>query len=167
MICCARTLKTSRKRHLELRGANDGARIYYLREFTYDLDGKVETVKIGGVVYADPVYASSQLLQSVAYLNGTQLSGLTRNGAGAMGMDHSGMQQGEAPVAANAHLVPGYPQDMWMVMDDMFVKPETWGLRKGWTGGTMGMMTLVRVLKPEVFDRIQKMKAEQASRRRS
>jgi FtsP/CotA-like multicopper oxidase with cupredoxin domain len=72
-----------------------------------------------------------------------------------------------ALVNPNAHQVPGYPQDMWMVMDEMFVKPETWGLRPGWTGGTMGMMTLVRVLKPEVFDRIQKMKAEQASRRKS
>ncbi|HEV2063143.1 MAG TPA: multicopper oxidase domain-containing protein, partial [Thermoanaerobaculia bacterium] len=72
-----------------------------------------------------------------------------------------------ALVNPNAHQVPGYPQDMWMVMDEMAVKPETWGLRPGWTGGTMGMMTLVRVLKPEVFDRIQKMKAEQASRRKS
>ena len=89
------------------------------------------------------------------------------SGVGAMRMDHAGMQHGEAPVAPNAHQVPGYPQDMWMVMDEMAVKPETWGLRPGWTGGTMGMMTLVRVLKPEVFDRIQKMKAEQASRRKS
>ncbi|MGH9365644.1 MAG: multicopper oxidase domain-containing protein, partial [Thermoanaerobaculia bacterium] len=88
------------------------------------------------------------------------------SGSGAMGMDHGGMRHGEAAVAANASEVPGYPQDMWMVMDEMFVKPETWGLRPGWTGGTMGMMTLVRVVKPEVFDRIQKMKAQQASRRK-
>lgn len=51
--------------------------------------------------------------------------------------------------------VPGYPQDMWMVMDDLIPpKPENYGLRKGWTGAMMGMMTLVRVVTPEVYDKI-------------
>ncbi|MEO8098280.1 MAG: multicopper oxidase domain-containing protein [Acidobacteriota bacterium] len=51
--------------------------------------------------------------------------------------------------------VAGYPQDMWMVMDEMYKnKPETFGLRPGWTGGMMGMMTLVRVLPPEKYDQI-------------
>ena len=47
-------------------------------------------------------------------------------------------------------------------MDDMVAKPETHGLRPGWSGGTMGMMTIVRVLKPELFDKIEELKAEQA-----
>lgn len=51
--------------------------------------------------------------------------------------------------------VKGYPQDMWMSMDFEFDKPETLGLRKGWSGAMMGMMTLVRVLPPELYDRIQ------------
>ncbi|MFM9876579.1 MAG: PA14 domain-containing protein, partial [Rhodoglobus sp.] len=51
--------------------------------FTYDLDGKVETVKLDGSVIADPVYASNQLLQSVSYLNGSSLSSITRNATGA------------------------------------------------------------------------------------
>jgi FtsP/CotA-like multicopper oxidase with cupredoxin domain len=51
--------------------------------------------------------------------------------------------------------VKGYPQDMWMSMDFEFDKPETLGLRQGWSGAMMGMMTLVRVLPPELFDRIQ------------
>ena len=38
-----------------------------------------------------------------------------------------------------------------MVMDDMVAKPETYGLRPGWTGGTMGMMTIVRVVTPETL----------------
>jgi hypothetical protein len=59
-------------------------------------------------------------------------------------------------------MFPGYPQDMFMVMDDMVAKPETYGLRRGWSGGTMGMMTIVRVLQPDVFDTIQELKAEQA-----
>ncbi|MFN7938443.1 MAG: multicopper oxidase domain-containing protein [Bryobacteraceae bacterium] len=51
--------------------------------------------------------------------------------------------------------IAGYPQDMWMVMDETYKnKPETFGLRPGWTGGMMGMMTLVRVLPPDKFDAI-------------
>lgn len=58
---------------------------------------------------------------------------------------------------------PGYPQDMFMAMDDLFKdKPETYGLRPGWTMAMMGMMTLVRVLEPELFDRIHELKAQQA-----
>jgi len=52
--------------------------------------------------------------------------------------------------------IAGYPQDMWMPMDEMFVKPETYGLRKGWSGAMMGMMTMVRVLPPALFDEIQR-----------
>jgi manganese oxidase len=62
----------------------------------------------------------------------------------------------------NAGMFPGYPQDMVMVMDDMVAKPETYGLRPGWSGGTMGMMTIVRVLEPALFDKIQELKQEQA-----
>lgn len=55
--------------------------------------------------------------------------------------------------------VPGYPQDMWMVMDDVIPpKAENYGLRKGWTGSMMGMMTLVRVVTPEVYDKIAELK---------
>ena len=71
------------------------------------------------------------------------------------------MQRGpdEAP---NQGMYPGYPQDMFMVMDDMVAKPETYGLRRGWSGGTMGMMTIIRVLQPDLFDKIQQLKVEQA-----
>ncbi|MDQ3169790.1 MAG: copper oxidase [Acidobacteriota bacterium] len=61
---------------------------------------------------------------------------------------------------------PGFPQDMFMVMDDMFKdKPETYDLAPGWTGGMMGMMTLVRVLEPALFDRIEAMQHERAAAR--
>ena len=50
--------------------------------------------------------------------------------------------------------VPGYPQDMWMTMDEEVAKPETSWLPEGWTGSMMGMMTLVRVLPPEKYDRM-------------
>jgi manganese oxidase len=56
--------------------------------------------------------------------------------------------------------VPGYPQDMWMVEDEKYNwKPENYGLRRGWTGAMMGMMTLVRVVTPEVYDKIMDLKA--------
>ena len=56
--------------------------------------------------------------------------------------------------------IPGYPQDMWMPTDAMFNKPETYGLRKGWSGAMGGMMTLVRVLPEEVYDKIIELKAQ-------
>jgi hypothetical protein len=74
-----------------------------------------------------------------------------------MPLGHPMPQQEQAP------LFPGYPQDMFMVMDDAVAKPETYGLRPGWSGGTMGMMTLVRVLEPSLFDKIQELKAQLAA----
>jgi hypothetical protein len=61
--------------------------------------------------------------------------------------------------------VPGYPQDMFMVMDDEEATPETYGLRRTWTGGMMGMMTLVRVLEPKLYDKIKSLQARAATRR--
>jgi hypothetical protein len=74
---------------------------------------------------------------------------------------HGAAEPGAAP---NHGMFPGYPQDMFMVMDDLVAKPETYGLRKGWSGGTMGMMTVIRILQPEMFDKIQQLKAEQAKK---
>jgi manganese oxidase len=65
------------------------------------------------------------------------------------------------PVAPNANNVPGFPQDafMQMPMDDAVKKPETYGLAENWTAGMMGMMTLVRVLPPDLYDKIMAMKS--------
>jgi FtsP/CotA-like multicopper oxidase with cupredoxin domain len=52
--------------------------------------------------------------------------------------------------------VPGYPQEMIMIMDKEVAKPETYGLPPGWTASMMGMMTLVRVLPAEEYDEIQR-----------
>ena len=66
---------------------------------------------------------------------------------------HGGMAHGKP------QMVPGYPQDMFMVMDDEVAKPETYGLRRTWTGGMMGMMTLVRVLEPKLYNKIKALQA--------
>ena len=50
--------------------------------------------------------------------------------------------------------VPGYPQDMMMIVDNDVAKPETYGLAPGWTASMMGMMTLVRVLPEDKYDEI-------------
>ena len=55
---------------------------------------------------------------------------------------------------------PGFPQDMWMPMDHLIDRPENHGLRKDWTASMMGMMTLVRVLEPEMFDEIVELKRQ-------
>ena len=60
--------------------------------------------------------------------------------------------------------IPGIPQDMFMAMDELVAKPETHGLRPGWSGGTMGMMTIIRVVTPELFEKIEQLKAEQAAK---
>jgi hypothetical protein len=63
-------------------------------------------------------------------------------------------QHGQKLSEVEKKRVPGYPQDMMMIMDDEVAKPETWGLAKGWTASMMGMMTLVRVLPPEKYEKI-------------
>jgi FtsP/CotA-like multicopper oxidase with cupredoxin domain len=53
--------------------------------------------------------------------------------------------------------VPGYPQDdhmMTIFMDKEVAKPETNGLAPGWSASVMGMMTLIRVLPPDKYDKI-------------
>jgi FtsP/CotA-like multicopper oxidase with cupredoxin domain len=50
--------------------------------------------------------------------------------------------------------VPGYPQDMMMIMDEEVAKPETYGLAPGWTASMMGMMTLVRVLPEDKYNEV-------------
>jgi manganese oxidase len=75
--------------------------------------------------------------------------------AGMAGM--IGMTMAPGDIADNANSVPGFPQDAYMegpamAMDQRVEKPENYGLRAGWSGYMMGMMTFVRVLPPEKYD---------------
>jgi FtsP/CotA-like multicopper oxidase with cupredoxin domain len=81
-------------------------------------------------------------------------------------VSHGVRPAGEPPGGHAGHVhggaaVPGYPQDMFMTMDDEVAKPETHGLRRSWTGGMMGMMTLLRVLREEKYGEIMALKARQ------
>jgi hypothetical protein len=73
------------------------------------------------------------------------------------GMQHSGMNM--TGIAPNANSVPGFPQDAYMegpmmAMDDMVARPENYGLRPGWSGFMQGMMSFVRVLPPDEYDKV-------------
>src|SRR5690606_8943906 len=50
-----------------------------VQKYDYDADGKVLSVKVNDTLFADPAYASDQLLQAVAYANGTSLASITRD----------------------------------------------------------------------------------------
>ena len=94
------------------------------------------------------------------------------------GMDHSkmhdhgempGMKMPDAP--KNANQAPLFPQDAYMegpmmAMDKDVDKPETYGLPVGWSGFVGGMMTLVRVLPPEQYEKIMDLKQRQQMQRR-
>ena len=78
-------------------------------------------------------------------------------------MDHSKMS--ELPKDANR--VPGFPQDAFMespmmAMDAAVEKPENYGLPEGWSGYMGGMMTLVRVLPPDKYAEILKLKEKRS-----
>jgi len=79
------------------------------------------------------------------------------------GMQHEGMLMSEPAVSKDANSVPGFPQDAFMegpmmAMDQMVDKPETLGLRPGWSGFMAGMMTFVRVLPADKYDQIMELR---------
>jgi hypothetical protein len=93
--------------------------------------------------------------------------------AGMPGMDHSqmagmpGMHMPEIP--KNAGQIPLFPQDAYMesammAMDKEVEKPETDGLPAGWSGYVGGMMTLVRVLPPDRYEKIMGLIAQREGR---
>src|ERR1700747_786378 len=63
-----------------------------------------------------------------------------------------------APIAPDANKVRGFPQDafMDMGMDEAVAKPENNGLPRNWSAMMMGMMTLGRVLPPDVAERVMR-----------
>jgi FtsP/CotA-like multicopper oxidase with cupredoxin domain len=82
----------------------------------------------------------------------------------------TGMFTGIPDVSKNANSVPGFPQDAFMegpmmAMDKMVDKPENYGLRPGWSGFMGGMMTFVRVLLPEKYDKILELRNEQRGKK--
>jgi hypothetical protein len=66
----------------------------------------------------------------------------------------------------NAGQTPLFPQDAFMegpmmAMDQDVAKPETLGLPAGWSGFSGGMMTLIRVVPPELYQKIIELRSQQ------
>lgn len=66
-----------------------------------------------------------------------------------------------SPPNETAASVPGYPQDMMDMMgmyseSDLkrIIKPETRGMREDWYRGVEGLMTVIRVLPPDLYDKV-------------
>jgi hypothetical protein len=64
-----------------------------------------------------------------------------------------------ADIAKDANRVPGFPQDAYMespmmAMDKAVERPQNYGLRPGWSGFMQGMMSFVRVLPPDEYDKV-------------
>jgi FtsP/CotA-like multicopper oxidase with cupredoxin domain len=64
---------------------------------------------------------------------------------------------GASPDQEAKKRVPGYPQDemmMMMIMDEAVAKPENNGLAPGWSSMLQGMMSLIRVLPPDKYEKL-------------
>ena len=88
-----------------------------------------------------------------------RLSAEQRRNLDAFDMGAASMQQQQTESSPNANNVPNFPQDVYMEgpmmnMDKLVEKPENLGLRPDWSRFMQGMMTFVRVLPPEQYDRV-------------
>ena len=82
---------------------------------------------------------------------GMGMTTMEKRVSNAVGQDE---HAGHGSPSTDSKRVPGYPQDMWMTMDEAVAMPETHGMAPGWTGAMMGMMTTVRVLKPAQYEEV-------------
>jgi manganese oxidase len=81
-------------------------------------------------------------------------------------MQREEMQMTLPELTKDACSIPGFPQDAFMegpamAMDKMVEKPENYGLRPGWSGFMQGMMTFIRVLPPETYEKVIALREEQ------
>jgi len=92
-----------------------------------------------------------------AATNDTQALSQMQTLANTIGVEHVH----HAPISPNANSVPGFPQDafMEMGMDKAVYKPENYGLPFNWSADMMGMMTLLRVLPDEMYDKIMDLRS--------
>jgi manganese oxidase len=106
--------------------------------------------------------STGQPRRLMSTMNGTEHGDMS-------GMQHEGMQMTTPEVTHDANSVPGFPQDAFMegtamAMDTMVEKPENYGLRPGWSGFMQGMMTFLRVLPPDIYDKVMALREQQKSK---
>jgi hypothetical protein len=71
-----------------------------------------------------------------------------------------------ADLPKDANQIPLFPQDAYMegpmmAMDKEVEKPETYGLPRGWSGFMGGMMTLIRIMPPDQYEKFMQLKARE------
>ena len=94
-------------------------------------------------------------------LDGSSAMSQMQTYANTVGVPH----RHHAPIAEDAEKVPGFPQDafMEMGMDEAVYRPEHYGLPTNWSASFMGMMTLVRIVPDELYEKIQSLKSRPAN----
>lgn len=114
----------------------------------------------GNAALADTDMDPSMMGMMQQQMNGSpRMSAQQRKQQGAFDTSHEGMMQQMQETAPNAENVPNYPQDAlmegpMMQMDALVNRPENLGLNAGWSRFMQGMMTFVRVLPAEQYDRV-------------
>ena len=91
-------------------------------------------------------------------------------GTGEQTSDERATRTGPAPRREKApgYAVPGYPQDMMDMMGGMhssdeirkLAKPQTRGMRRNWFVGVEALHTVLRVLPPDLYDKVMSGKGE-------
>jgi hypothetical protein len=115
------------------------------------------------------VGSTSDMARSNGPLTQTEADKAMPNMPGMQHMEHGGMHMMDMPeLPKNANQIPLFPQDAFMespmmAMDSDVDKPETLGLPAGWSGYVGGMMTLVRVVPPDQYQKIMDLKAKQTA----
>ena len=90
---------------------------------------------------------------------GIKLSAEQQRDLDAFDMSSTSMRMQEIETSPNANDIPNFPQDAYMEgpmmnMERLVDKPENLGLRPNWSRFMQGMMTFVRVLPPDQYDRV-------------
>ena len=132
---------------------------------------------VGPMAHSGPMQTGKGMEEGMGIMKGHALSEENAPGFGrGMGMTTaekpttsmvgpSPHAQHGAPGGGNTRKdrVPGFPQDMFMPMDEEVAKPETFGLPRDWSAALGGMMTLVRVLPPDKYEEIMTLVKESES----
>lgn len=134
---------------------------------------------VGPMAHGGPLQTGKGMEEGMGAMRGHALSAENAPGFG-RGMGMATTEEPTSPLVGPApHAMPGghqghgavngrrrvlgFPQDMWMPMDEEVSKPETWGLPKDWSAALGGMMTLVRVLPPDKYEEIMALVKEAGS----
>ena len=131
-------------------------------------DPAIPSAALGGGVQAtaaDGPLANTRLDAGMAGMmqeqadSHTALSPLQKRNLDAFDAGDNSMKAQRSETAPDANDVPNFPQDAYMEgpmmnMEKLVDKPENMGLRPNWSRFMQGMMTFVRVLPPEQYDRV-------------